>query len=115
MLLPDAPELVEQVLAVEGDAGCQRNAFAMLAQTEPWRASVFFESIAGRLDMLDTGLQLAIIQFMLSDEREESRDGYARVLLNLISSGAAENMVKVSILPLNYNHMNLGSMKRVGL
>lgn len=98
LLLPDGPELVEQVLAVESDAGCQRNAFTMLAHTEPFRAAAFLESIIGRLDDLDGALQLAVVQFMLADaaEADESRRAaYVRALGFLLASPVSPSMVKV--------------------
>jgi len=107
MLLPDGPELIEQVLAAETDADCQRNAFLMLAQTEPGRASAYYESIAGRLETLDGALQLAIVAFMLSDVASNSTSSfegekgklarYVRTLSNLVASSSAPNMVKVPI------------------
>jgi coatomer subunit beta len=94
-MVPDGPELIEQVLAVETDASCQRNAFVMLSQTEPGRASAYFDSIAGRLPGLDTPLQLAVVEFMLSDaSTPEKRAKYTRALLGLLAGGAASTTVR---------------------
>lgn len=96
-MIPDGPELIEQVLAAESDASCQRNAFVMLAQTEPSRASAYFDSIAHKLDTLDPQLQMAIIEFMLghcaSCNEEARRVKYTQCLFDLLSSMAI-NMVK---------------------
>lgn len=97
-MIPDAPELIEQVLAAETDASCQRNAFVVLAQTEPSRASAYFDSIAHKLETLDPQLQMSIIEFMLGDcaassNEEAKRAKYTQCLFDLLSS-AAISMVK---------------------
>lgn len=94
-MIPDAAELIEQVLAAESDPACQRNAFIMLAQTEPHRAATYFDSILHRLDSLDPQLQLAIVEFILSFAADgEHRNKYSKVLLGLMASSYVSNMVR---------------------
>ncbi len=95
-MISDAPELIEQVLAAENDSACQRNAFVVLAQTEPNRASAYFDSIAYKIDSLDSQLQISLIEFMLGDASidPEKRSKYTKCLFGLVSSSTPSSMVK---------------------
>lgn len=72
-LIPDAPELLESILASETDPMCQRNAFLALSQIDPSRALEYFESISSRIGELDTLLQLALLEFVRCDGSQAGR------------------------------------------
>lgn len=95
-LIPDAAELIEQVLAAESDTGCQRNAFAMLAATEPARASTYYDTIAGRLEGLDAQLQQAVIEFMVSHAGADGSQmaKYTQGLFGMVSSSGVTAAVR---------------------
>ena len=63
-LIPDGPDLVEQVLLAESDASCKRNAFLMLFHSAQDRAVAFLsdnlDAVAGYGDIL----QLVVLELI---------------------------------------------------
>jgi coatomer subunit beta len=74
LLVPDAPELVEKLLASEQDLSTKRNAFAMLAAHAQERAVAY---LVGQVDRVaDWGdiLQLAVLE-LVRKARPHERQG----------------------------------------
>ena len=93
-LQSDAPEVLQNVLATETDAGCLRNAFVALSHTDPERAGEYLASVVG-LAALDPLLQLAIIEFIRADSarNEENVARNVKSIVVLLQS-AASSVVK---------------------
>ena len=66
-MVPDTAEIIENLLAVETDAACWRNAFVVLNHTDAERAWNHFGGLNERLGSLDAASQLAISEFVKSD------------------------------------------------
>ncbi len=87
-LLPDGPELVDQVLATETDASCKRNAFLMLFHSAQDRAVEYLsanaDKVAGWADILQLVVLELIRKIVRANPYEKSR--YIRCILSLFNS-----------------------------
>lgn len=71
-LIPDAPELIQTFLAAENDATCKRNAFVFLANCAMQKAVEYVLQVYEQIPGLDEQLQLAIIDVIRMDCKEDS-------------------------------------------
>lgn len=108
-LVPDAPEVVQQLLVTETDSSCQRGAFIMLSQTESERAEEYLSSLAGQLSSLDPLLQMAILDYLRTDStrNEEKVSRNIKLVATLLESSstvvkfeAATALMQLSLSPI---------------
>lgn len=88
LLVPDAPEFVEKMLATEQDLGTRRNAFQMLAEHAQDRAVAYlFDNIEKIADWGDV-LQMSILDLIrrVCKAHPETRGRYIKVILALLQS-----------------------------
>lgn len=92
-LVPDAPEVLQNLLVTETDAGCLRNAFVALAHIDPERAGEYLGSVVG-LAAMDPLLQQAIIEFIRADSARNQENIPQNVKLIVILLQSNSNVVK---------------------
>lgn len=89
-LIPDAPELIHTFLAAENDSSCKRNAFVFLANCAMPRAVQYVLSVHEQVPSFDEQLQLAILEVIRLDCKQESanRPRYIRLVFELLTASA---------------------------
>lgn len=89
-LIPDAPELIQTFLAAESDASCKRNAFVFLANCAMPRAVQYVLSVHEQVPGFDEQLQLAILEVIRLDCKQDSthRARYIRLVFELLTASA---------------------------
>ncbi|RRT39076.1 hypothetical protein B296_00048008 [Ensete ventricosum] len=90
-LLPDAPELVEKVLASEQDPSARRNAFLMLATCAQTRAVVHLLSQADLVPEWGELLQMAALDLIRKVCRSypSEKGKYIKIIISLLNSQSA--------------------------
>eukprot|EP00698_Gefionella_okellyi_P020701 TRINITY_DN6540_c0_g1_i1.p1 TRINITY_DN6540_c0_g1~~TRINITY_DN6540_c0_g1_i1.p1 ORF type:complete len:969 (+),score=240.95 TRINITY_DN6540_c0_g1_i1:62-2908(+) len=84
-LIPDAPELLENVLHKEADQATRRNAFLMLQQIDQDRALSYLATIVEDIAELDVGMQLAAIDLIRKVKPQaQDRGRFTRALVSLM-------------------------------
>eukprot|EP01065_Artemidia_motanka_P037312 TRINITY_DN4571_c5_g1_i1.p1 TRINITY_DN4571_c5_g1~~TRINITY_DN4571_c5_g1_i1.p1 ORF type:complete len:1001 (+),score=443.18 TRINITY_DN4571_c5_g1_i1:104-3004(+) len=89
--LPDAPDLVEKFLGIESDITAKRNAFLMLHNCAPERASAYLRSISdtdwSQQSSSDV-LQLAIVELLkqLMQTNPHDKAQYVKIIFALLQS-----------------------------
>lgn len=83
-LIPDAPELIKDFLAVETDPTCKRNAFVCLSQLDRDACLLYIQE--SQIFQLDPLLQLAIIEFIRRDclINTELINEYTQIMMALL-------------------------------
>lgn len=86
-LIPDAPELILDFLAIESDPTCRRNAFACLSNLDRDASLKYIQDQA--LESLDPLIQLAIIEFIRKDALQytELKSQYLPIVLSMLDMG----------------------------
>ncbi|KAL5533600.1 hypothetical protein ACEPAG_60 [Sanghuangporus baumii] len=89
-LIPDAPELIQTFLAAESDSSCKRNAFVFLANCAMPRAVEYVLSVYDQIPGFDEQLQLAIIEVIRLDCKNDSthRPRYIRLIFELLTASS---------------------------
>ncbi|KAL1924900.1 uncharacterized protein VTP21DRAFT_4554 [Calcarisporiella thermophila] len=89
-LVPDAPELIHNFLAAEGDMICKRNAFVMLCNCAQARAVEYLNQVFNQVPSFDEHLQLAIIELIRKDCRTNTanRAKYIRCIFELLNASS---------------------------
>ncbi|ODQ56039.1 Coatomer, beta subunit [Saitoella complicata NRRL Y-17804] len=87
-LVPDAPELIANFLAAEGDSSCRRNAFLALCAISPERVVQWLEEKFDNITGMETSMQMAVIEFIRKDSltNAQNRSRYLKVILDLLES-----------------------------
>ncbi|KAI8057845.1 adaptin N terminal region-domain-containing protein [Syncephalis plumigaleata] len=96
-LIPDAPELMQTFLVAEADVNCKRNAFIMLCNCAPELAVDYLKQVYGQVASYDELMQLAIIEFIRKDSRNNlaERSRYIRCVVDLLNAKShAVNMMQ---------------------
>ncbi|KAL6053952.1 Coatomer subunit beta [Balamuthia mandrillaris] len=90
-LIPDAPDLIFNLLANEGDASCQRNAFIMLFNCAQDRAVEYLSSVLDKVEGFGDILQFTVVELIrkVCRTNPEERPKYLRCLFTLLNSPAA--------------------------
>lgn len=90
-LIPDAPELVAEFLALETDVACQRNAFAMLCAADVDRAVAYLHKHLSAIAGWGDTLQLAALELIRRVCRMAplEKGKYIQVIFALLSSSSA--------------------------
>lgn len=87
-LIPDGTDLIFEVLKKEQDVSTKRNAFLMLQDCAPSKASIFLKGIIDEVSTSGQGFQLEILRLMkdLAKTNPREKPKYLRIISNLISS-----------------------------
>ncbi|KAF9164042.1 coatomer subunit beta [Actinomortierella ambigua] len=87
-LVPDAPELIHSLLLQEADMACKRNAFVMLCNCAPERAVEYLDSVMPQVPNFDELLQMAILDLIRKDCRQNSahKGKYIRLIFELLNA-----------------------------
>ncbi|KAG0239327.1 coatomer subunit beta [Actinomortierella wolfii] len=87
-LVPDAPELIHSLLLQEADMACKRNAFVMLCNCAPERAVEYLDSVMPQVPVFDELLQMAILDLIRKDCRQNSvnKGKYIRLIFELLNA-----------------------------
>lgn len=90
-LIPDAAELISNVLIAETDMGCKRNALVTLISISQALAAEYLNSIWSQIDSFDEGMQLAIIELIMKDCRNPAanKNKYIQCIFSLLQSNFA--------------------------
>jgi len=90
-LIPDAPELIQNVLEVEQDASCKRNAFMLLIAVDQTRALDYLSTCIDQVQSFNEILQLVIVELVQKVCRTDIalRGRFIRVVYNLLESSSA--------------------------
>lgn len=90
-LIPDAPELVEEVLAQEGDLAAKRNAFIMLCQSDQDRAVTYLNSNIQKIVSWGETLQLSAMELVRRVCRANplEKGHYIKIIFGLLQSPSA--------------------------
>lgn len=90
-LIPDAPELVEQFLAEEGDLATKRNAFVMLCHSDQARAVTYLNSNIAQIAALGETLQLSALELVRRVCRANpmEKGQYIKIIFALLQSPSA--------------------------
>ncbi len=90
-LIPDAPELVEEVLAQEGDLAAKRNAFIMLCQSDQDRAVNYLNSNIQQIATWGETLQLSAMELVRRVCRANpmEKGHYIKIIFALLNSPSA--------------------------
>eukprot|EP00210_Caulerpa_lentillifera_P003069 g2931.t1 len=88
MLLPDAPELMENFLRNEQDLSSRRNAFAMLATHAEDRAVRYLLENVEQVHNYGDLLQMAVLELIVKvcKSKPEEKGKYLKVILSLLQS-----------------------------
>lgn len=83
-LIPDAPELINEFLAIESDPTCKRNAFVCLSQINRDACLLYIQE--SQIFSLDPMLQLAIIEFIRRDSliNTDLKDQYTQIVSTML-------------------------------
>lgn len=90
-LIPDAPELVEQFLADEGDLSAKRNAFVMLCQSDQDRAVSYLNANIPHIPLWGESLQLSALELVRRVCRANplEKGQYIKIIFTLLQSPSA--------------------------
>uniref|UniRef100_A0A0M3I5H8 Coatomer subunit beta n=1 Tax=Ascaris lumbricoides TaxID=6252 RepID=A0A0M3I5H8_ASCLU len=90
-LIPDAPELVSNVLNSEQDASCKRNAFMMLLHVDQNRALDYLSEVIDQVTSFGDILQLIIVEliYKVCHANPTERARFIRCVYNLLQSSSA--------------------------
>mmetsp|Transcript_2857 Transcript_2857/g.5326 ORF Transcript_2857/g.5326 Transcript_2857/m.5326 type:complete len:949 (-) Transcript_2857:1874-4720(-) len=90
-LIPDAPELIEQLLDNDDDLACKRNAFAMLIQCDPERAVSYIQDNVQEVPTWQDTMQLAALDLIRKVCRTNpmEKGKYIKVIFSLLGSSSA--------------------------
>jgi len=90
-LMPDAPELIDKVLAGESDVSCKRNAFLMLFQCAQERAVAFLTDNLEQVSAYGDIFQLVVLELIRkvcrADPQQKSK--YIRCILTLFNTSSS--------------------------
>jgi coatomer subunit beta len=92
-LIPDAPEIISDVLVVETDPTCKRNAFTSLGDLDRNAALRFIQENISALETIDPLLQLAFIEFIRKDKSTELKTRYINLLSELLESSTSNTVI----------------------
>ncbi|KAL3116189.1 hypothetical protein niasHT_002313 [Heterodera trifolii] len=107
-LIPDAPELIQQLLETEQDASCKRNAFIMLLHVDRQRALDYLSGCIEQVAQFGDILQLVIVEliYKVCHNNPGERNRFIRCVYNLLQSQsgavryeAAGTLVTLSTAP----------------
>ncbi|GAB5593932.1 coatomer subunit beta [Umbelopsis nana] len=106
-LIPDAPELIHNFLASEGDMTCKRNAFIMLCNTSQDRAVEYLMDVFPQVPSFDELLQLAIIELIRKDSKTNpaNKGAYIRCIFELVNvpSHSVKYEAATTLMTLTHN------------
>jgi coatomer subunit beta len=90
-MIPDAPELIQKVLAGESDTTCRRNAFAALMTISHQKALEYLSSAFDGIPSADELIQLVELEFIRKDAIQNSANKarYLRLVFDLLEAGAS--------------------------
>lgn len=90
-LIPDAPELIFDFLSAEADASCKRNAFVMLLNTSPEKATEYLGGVLDEVEGFSDVLQFIVVELIrkLVRQNPQLRGKYIRVIYGLLKSSSA--------------------------
>ncbi|VDM38603.1 unnamed protein product [Toxocara canis] len=90
-LIPDAPELISNVLNSEQDASCKRNAFMMLLHVDQNRALDYLSEVIDQVTSFGDILQLIIVEliYKVCHANPPERARFIRCVYNLLQSSSA--------------------------
>uniref|UniRef100_A0A914RR50 Clathrin/coatomer adaptor adaptin-like N-terminal domain-containing protein n=1 Tax=Parascaris equorum TaxID=6256 RepID=A0A914RR50_PAREQ len=90
-LIPDAPELISNVLNSEQDASCKRNAFMMLLHVDQNRALDYLSEVIDQVTSFGDILQLIIVEliYKVCHANPTERARFIRCVYNLLQSSSA--------------------------
>ncbi|ORZ22436.1 adaptin N terminal region-domain-containing protein [Absidia repens] len=90
MLLPDAPEVIQQFLISEADSTCRRNAFVVLCSIDQPLAVDFLVQSFALVPSYDELLQLAVIELIRKDSKANSanKGAYIRCVSELLEANS---------------------------
>jgi len=90
-LIPDAPELVANLLEGEQDMSCKRNAFLMLLHADQERALAYLASCLDQVNSFGDILQLVIVEliYKVCHANPSERSRFIRCIYNLLNSNSA--------------------------
>lgn len=90
MLVPDAPELIADLIVKETDMATRRNAFIMLQNCAPEKAISYLATVANMIPTFDENMQLAVIETVRKEARHaRDRPRYMKLLFALLQAGYA--------------------------
>ncbi|VDK43527.1 unnamed protein product [Anisakis simplex] len=90
-LIPDAPELISNVLNSEQDASCKRNAFMMLLHVDQTRALDYLSEVIDQVTSFGDILQLIIVEliYKVCHTNPTERSRFIRCVYSLVQSSSA--------------------------
>lgn len=90
-LIPDAPELVEEFLAEEGDLAAKRNAFVMLCHSDQERAVNYLNKNISQIPVWGDTLQLSALELVRRVCRANpmEKGQYIKIIFTLLQSVSA--------------------------
>jgi coatomer subunit beta len=90
-LIPDATELISNILVVETDMSCKRNALVTLANISLPLAAEYLNSVWSQIDSFDEAMQLAVIEIIMKDCRNPTanKSKYIQCIFSLLQSNYA--------------------------
>ncbi|OLL24612.1 Coatomer subunit beta [Neolecta irregularis DAH-3] len=85
-LLPDAPDLIYNLILEENNSTCKRNAFVALCGIAPERATAWLQANIEAVTMMNEEIQLAVIEFIHRDASKNSayKAQYLRLMFELL-------------------------------
>lgn len=90
-MIPDAPELLQNFIAGEGDTTCKRNAFAALMTISHQKALEYLSGAFDGVPNADELIQLVELEFIRKDAVQNSANKarYLRLIFDLLEAGAS--------------------------
>jgi len=87
-LLPDAPDLIYNLILEENNPTCKRNAFVALCGIAPERATAWLQANIEAVTMMNEEIQLAVIEFIHRDAAKNSayKAQYLRLMFELLEA-----------------------------
>lgn len=87
-MVSDAPEIMLTFLAAEADATCRRNAFVLLCQAAPEKATEYLKDQFETIPSMDELMQLAVIELIRTQCKGDNpnRAKYIRAISELLSA-----------------------------
>ncbi|AGO10343.1 AaceriABL112Wp [[Ashbya] aceris (nom. inval.)] len=94
-LIPDAREIINSFLAAETDPVCKRNAFVALSELDREAALQYLQENITTMDVLDSLLQVAFIEFIRRDaiHTPSLKGQYVELLQELMISTSSNEVV----------------------
>ncbi|KAJ2846421.1 coatomer subunit beta [Coemansia brasiliensis] len=106
-LIPDAPELIDEMLQSEADMTCRRNALVMLTQHAPSLAVGWLKGSAHQVSEFEELLQLAVIDLIRRSARDFAAEKalFIRCIFELlnVSSSAVKFEAATTLVTLSAN------------